>query len=1262
MNAPRLRLLFLAAVLAAGAAVALPGHLDAQDARTGRAGAARERVIDTPVRHGWLQKTRRVREARAAAEAADAALPAGGPRLSVGARPPGTALTGTLRIPVIAGMYNGLMTVRLPYPGSIGLRLFGAPPVSPYTVRSYFEEVSRGAFSVTGEVTSWVQLPRSTWYYEPDPDSAATDTTFRYRRAAVFVQDALVLADDSVDFTRYDNDGPDNIPNSGDDDGFVDIAAFLYSGSSQCTGPGMVPHMGNLHTWGSSGVYTTRDIGADGRPIRVDDYFVEPGEHECGYYASMMSIERFARRVGAVLGLPELEDTDGATGGVGRSLGPWDLMSQRYHDSYLPEDRRNYPVHLSAWSREFLGWAQVERITASATGVMLPPVDSTGRVLRYDIPGTREYFLMEYRRIGPSSDRLIPAAGLMVYHVDQDQVDRGLLDNTVNSRGARAGVAVEPADGVWDGAHRGDPFPGADSVRLFANAATEPSSRSYAGWDSRFALRNIRVAGGHAVFDVDVSQANEVVWSVTLDSASHTLPQTAIRQLVATPRNANSNPVADRTVTWRSADTTVVAVSPTGVVSGIRAGGPVAVTATVDGRSASTQVTVVPGGLPADRELRTDMPRAVGNTDSYWVQVPAGAWRLHVRLAAAQSGQPGDPTLYIANGARPTEQFYVCRSRHAGSAEESCAVENPAPGTWYVWIDDNAGATTVRADVWGPGRGFVPRDTVVGQIAKAAERDTAIFRLAKGDVLDFAGAWAGGDPRFAPLVEVLDSAGVRLAGSTVSRAGNRTRIVPAFTVPDSGLYRVVVRDFREDFNQGLYTGAYVLRSRRGGPVLATAGTVQMVHRARGAGPVRDTIWVYNGGSVETGYLLSSGGSPWLATSPASGNVAARTAPVGGTVPAGAVRVDLTINTASLEEGVYEDSLTVQGPGDVWNVVPRVPVKVRIHSAQARNAGPAALAMAMAPDGKLVVAESGGLVKVDLATGTRTMWVANMQSNIVEMEFGRDGALYAADHGGRRVLRVAPDGTWAVLFTANDVPYINQNVPVNEIAVMPDGTVFASVGSALVRKLPGERPLAVVQSARSVFTNGMAYNPADGHVYYSFGGTLRRYSMSTGGEAARNALPATAGESLRSLVVGSNGLLYGTEDNELGSVLVLDATGNVVQRLWPPAMGRGLALGNGVLYGSGLNPTAMMWAMDVNDRPFVPGQLVAGDPNGDGEITAQDALGVLSHAVGRPMPPGWNVATAGDANCDGQVTSVDALIILSRVVGRDVAQFCIGSAR
>jgi photosystem II stability/assembly factor-like uncharacterized protein len=77
---------------------------------------------------------------------------------------------------------------------------------------------------------------------------------------------------------------------------------------------------------------------------------------------------------------------------------------------------------------------------------------------------------------------------------------------------------------------------------------------------------------------------------------------------------------------------------------------------------------------------------------------------------------------------------------------------------------------------------------------------------------------------------------------------------------------------------------------------------------------------------------------------------------------------------------------------------------------------------------------------------------------------------------------------------------------------------------------------------------------------------------------------------------------------------------------------------------------------------LPPEVLRGDVNGDGRVTAADAQIVLTAAVGLPVPAGMFPYPNGDANCDGATTALDAQIILSFVVGAPTTQFCVGTIR
>lgn len=1122
-------------------------------------------------RRAWRNKTARARAQRAALERS------GGPRLSIaqiqGAE---AAVTGTMRVPVLPGLPSDRGA---PYStAAYQARLFG-DVAGTYSARTLYREMSRGAFTLDGTVFNWVPLAQAAAYYDPSP---LTDAT--YGRTREFLRDVLVGADPGIDFGRFDNDGPDGVPNSGDDDGYVDAAAFIYpSHGKSCGGPGIWPHRWTYTAqWGTS--FATNDRSARGGMIQVDDYLIQGGV-ECDG-SSLMQIGTFSHEMGHALGVPDLYDTysgDGTSAGVGE----WDLMGSGGYR------RPDAPAHMGAWSKDFLGWVGVETLAGPAARHSLAPVYEAGRVLRYDIPNTREYFLLEHRA-ATGSDRNIHGPGLLVYHVDQAVIDSTLYRNRVNAH-ALQGVNLEEADGLNyldRGGNRGDagdPFPGSTGAAGFG-AATIPGSHSNSGASSGLSLRNIALAAGRITFDFERATEVAPVATVEVSPAAATLEVGGTRQLSAVARDASGNVLTGRAFTWSTGNPAVAAVSASGVVTGMSAGGPVAVTASSGGKSGSAHVTV-----------------------------------------AAPS-----PTLALGDSAR-------------------------------------------------------------GEITAASQRDTVQIALTAGDVIDVGAFSTGGDALFHPRPALLGGSGGQLAAASVRRDRPRGWIVARYTVPVTGTYRIAVSSYN-----GGYYGSYVLRTRRSGPVLAYTATPFPPPRPHGTSTVaRDTLWVYNAGSGAVEFSVLTGGSPWLTVTPSGGTAtgAAGTAPARGwtpvdapamdparpraprvgaaapsavtradfgpaaeaqAAPAGSIAIVISANPAGLPQGHHRDSVTVRSLRDAWNEDFKEYPSLRLYHPQAQVLDTTGWAfpgtMALSAEGDLVVAANRDLRFVNRATGATTPWVSGLSSRIDGMEFGPGGALFVADRAGNRVVRVDRGGTLTTL--------ISGSAPAYDVAVLPDGTFFAAIGGSLVRQgLNGVAPVTVLSTSRAIFTYGIAYNPLDGWLYYTTGGTLRRVHPTSGVDELRGALPPSAGgPDLLNLVVGRSGHLYGTENYTYGAVLELDTWGRAVARHWQPSVGFGLVLDEGKLLGSGFLPRDMLWSVPVVDGPAKPLPSLRGDPTGDGAITAQDALGVLAFVVGKPLPAGWNMTPAGDADCSGEVNSVDALIILSKVVGKSVSQFCVGTVR
>jgi M6 family metalloprotease-like protein len=357
----------------------------------------------------------------------------------------GAALTGTLRIPIIPVHYAD---VAVPFAGAtLQQRLFGAATGDTISFGDYWSEVSGGLLKVEGEVAPWIQLKKPARHYLP-PELHGWSS---FGRITELREEALRAAAGTIDFAQFDNDGPDGIPNSGDDDGFVDFVAIVYAVT--CPGDGRAggiwPHRAAMPP------FATASLSITGDSIRIADYVVLPvlDQVTCG----PMPIGVLAHETGHALGLPDLYDYDGSSQGIGA----WGLMGSGSHAAL------HSPAHPGAWEKEQLGWVTVSWLGAADSTLVMPPVQQSRTVYRVQGSGS-DYLLLENRqRVG--SDRYIAGSGLLVWHVDPERGELGAW----NSDERRSAVGILEADGRADlvrgrRADSGDPFPGRSNTRTLA--------------------------------------------------------------------------------------------------------------------------------------------------------------------------------------------------------------------------------------------------------------------------------------------------------------------------------------------------------------------------------------------------------------------------------------------------------------------------------------------------------------------------------------------------------------------------------------------------------------------------------------------------------------------------------------------------------------------------------------------------------------------------------------------------------------------------
>lgn len=449
------------------------------------------RVHELPgldIQRGWKSKTeKRVRN-----------LFTGG-ALRTGSKTAQAAVTGKLRLPVVVVDF---LDGRLVYPPSrLGDRMFGNP-TDLISVAQYYAEMSNDLFTVTGDVSSIpIQLPyNSAWYVGNRGIGGVAD------RLDVFLNDILYRAAALFDWRLFDNDGADGVPNSGDDDGYVDVLVIVYStpdGSCSATNNGkMWAHRWNL----TSVLGHPFDTGAktpDGKPIYIDDYIAIPAYDCDGQQLAPMGI--LIHEIGHVLGLPDLYPTNPQVPSEG--VGYWDLMGSGNWNT--PE----YPAALGAWSRLMLGWVNAIEVT-DAVNLTIPPVHVAREVVLVPSPVAADYLLLEYRtRIDNGPDMHLKQEGLVIWQVDPERVEQFWKTNEINNDPGAPGIAVIQADGRNDlelglccGGNRGDAGDVWPNVWTGARSLTHETTPAAVTLASKTPLQvrldNIRIENNAVVLDV----------------------------------------------------------------------------------------------------------------------------------------------------------------------------------------------------------------------------------------------------------------------------------------------------------------------------------------------------------------------------------------------------------------------------------------------------------------------------------------------------------------------------------------------------------------------------------------------------------------------------------------------------------------------------------------------------------------------------------------------------------------------------------------
>ncbi len=252
----------------------------------------------------------------------------------------------------------------------------------------YYQGQSSGRYSVDGDVTEWVKVPFNEARYGRDNCGSIVCGNVRY-----LIRDALaewtktqldsgksmkqiqayLKTFDVQDRYDYDADGDFNEP-----DGYIDHFQVVHAGGDQAAGDPLYEadaiwshrSYASLSAGGPAGgaQFGGTEIGAGGTDdgvaipnnptgVWVGDYTMQPENGGLGV---------FSHEFGHDLGLPDLYDTSGNTGGAENNTAFWTLMSS---GSYLSKPGAqsigDQPGDLGAWEKLQLGWLDYALVDGS---------------------------------------------------------------------------------------------------------------------------------------------------------------------------------------------------------------------------------------------------------------------------------------------------------------------------------------------------------------------------------------------------------------------------------------------------------------------------------------------------------------------------------------------------------------------------------------------------------------------------------------------------------------------------------------------------------------------------------------------------------------------------------------------------------------------------------------------------------------------------------------------------------------------------------
>lgn len=330
------------------------------------------------------------------------------------------------------------------------------------SVRQFFSDQSDGQYTPEFDVIGPVTLTNNVAHYGSN-DASGNDVL-----PGDMVVEACSIANDSVDFTRYDNDK----------DGYVDFVYIIYAGKGEADGGAantIWPHNWDLASayYYDNCSYSTSQRKFDGKTI--NNYACSG---ELSGASARTGIGTIAHEFGHVIGLPDLYDIDyGQNYENEATPGAWHIMDG---GSYNNDGKT--PPNYTIYDKYFLGWKtpinpgataqNLSLIANGQSGYQGYQIASSNSLLTATNTNPNTVYYIENRQQS-GWDKHLPGHGLVIWKIMYSQSVWN--DNAPNATPGTIRYAVVSASGATTGiGTAADPFPGTQRKTEWRGVSSKP--------------------------------------------------------------------------------------------------------------------------------------------------------------------------------------------------------------------------------------------------------------------------------------------------------------------------------------------------------------------------------------------------------------------------------------------------------------------------------------------------------------------------------------------------------------------------------------------------------------------------------------------------------------------------------------------------------------------------------------------------------------------------------------------------------------------